>query len=102
MAEVVSNPLPYSGIMYSEKSLESMTSPYSKLKHVEPGDTCCNCGGDCDGDGFAIAEFRANRINGHPFCARGACYSARISEFIGGRDGCRCGLNRRRKNGETK
>ena len=90
------------GIMYSEKSLADMASHYSKLKPVEPGDTCCNCGGDCDGEGFAIGEFHAARINGHPFCARGACYASRIQEFTGRRDGCRCGLKDRRKNGEAK
>jgi len=99
MAEVVTGPLPHSGILYSEKSLESMSSRFSKLKPVEPGDTCCHCGGDCDGEGFAIAEYRANRINGHPFCARGACYAARISEFCGLRNGCNCGMKKRGKAG---
>lgn len=89
------------GITYSEKSLASMSSRYSRLKPIEPGDTCCNCGADCDGDGFAIGNFHAVRVNGHPFCARAQCYAAQINEFTGRRDGCRCGVHGRRMNGET-
>jgi hypothetical protein len=91
---------PPQGIMYAEKHLASMSHKLSKLKPVEPGDTCCNCGGDCDGEGFAIGDFHALRINGHPICARASCYGAHLSEFAGRRDGCRCGANQKRKNGE--
>lgn len=88
--------------MYTEKSLADMSSRYSRLKPIEAGDTCCNCGGDCDGEGFAIGTFHAVRVNGHPFCARGGCYAAQISEFVGRRDGCRCGLKSRRNKGEVE
>jgi len=90
------------GIVYEEKTLANMTGPYSRLKPVEPGDTCCNCGGDCDGDGFVVGKFRAVRVNGHPLCARGRCYAAQINEFIGRRAGCRCGLKDRRRNSENE
>lgn len=90
------------GITYSEKKLDSMSSPYSRLKPIEPGDICCNCGRDCDGEGFVMGHFHAVRVNGHPFCARGRCYAAQIDEFIGRRDGCHCGLKGRRRNGETE
>lgn len=89
-------------ILYTEKSLADMSRRYSRLKPIEPEDTCCNCGGNCDGEGFAIGNFHAVRVNGHPFCARGRCYAAQISEFVGRRDGCRCGLKERRKKGETE
>jgi len=89
------------GITYSEKRLDSMSGPYSRLKPIEPGDTCCNCGRDCDGEGFVMGNFHAVRVNGHPFCARGRCYAAQIDEFIGRRDGCHCGLKDRRRNSET-
>jgi hypothetical protein len=92
---------PPQGILYSEKALVSMTHRLSKLKPIEPGDRCCNCGEDCDGEGFAIGKFNAVRINGHPLCARGRCYGAQLSEFAGRRDGCRCGVAQRRKNSET-
>jgi len=88
------------GILYSEKQLANYSHRLSRLKPVEPGDMCCSCGDDCDGPGFAVGEFHALRINGHPICARGSCYGAQIAEFSGRRDGCRCGLTKKRKNGE--
>lgn len=75
-------------IVYSEKALESMAHRFSRLKPIELGDACCNCGQDCDGDGFVVGPFHARRVNGHPLCAR--CYSAQIEEYIGRRSGCRC------------
>lgn len=80
-----------SGIDYTQKQLEIMSLQYSRLKPVEPGDTCCNCGRDCDQEGFAVAGFHAYRINGHPICGRGGtCYSAAWAEYNGRRSGCRC------------
>jgi hypothetical protein len=91
---------PQTGIVYSEKSLAAMSHRLSRLKPVEPGDVCCNCGGDCDDHGFAVGNFHAVRVNGHPICARGKCYDAQMKEYTGGRDGCRCGATARRKKGE--
>jgi hypothetical protein len=87
------------GILYSEKNLDNMSHRLSRLKPVEPGDVCCNCGGDCDGPGFSIQGFHAFRINGHPLCARNCCYGAHLAEFTGRRDGCRCGVKDGRKSG---
>ena len=99
MAEVVTNPLPARGVLYSDKQLAQMNHPLSRLKPIEEGDRCCNCGGDCDGDGFANGTFQAARVNGHPICARGNCYAAKLAEFAGHRDGCRCGAKERAKQG---
>ena len=98
MPEVVANP---TGITYDEKTLATMNGPYSKLKPIEPGDTCCNCGDDCDGEGFVVGKFRAMRVNGHPFCSRGGCYPAQIEEFVGRRSGCRCGLKADERTAKT-
>lgn len=97
MAEIVTNPLPSRGILYSEKALANMSHPLSRLKPVEPGDRCCNCGEDCDMEGFAQGYFHAVRVNGHPFCARGRCYGAHLAEFTGQRSGCRCGVAKQRQ-----
>jgi hypothetical protein len=80
-----------SGIVYSEKQTASMAQRFSRLKPVEPGDVCCHCRQDCDGEGFSIANATAYRINGHPLCARPKCYDARMSEFSGQRGSCSCG-----------
>lgn len=91
MAEIVTNPPTIRGIAYSARQLESYAHPGSQLKPVEPGDTCCSCGQDCDGAGFAWEHFTAVRVHGHPFCARANCYYAKMTEFAGTRSGCRCG-----------
>jgi hypothetical protein len=91
MAEIITDPLPPRGILYSQKSLDDMAHPHSRLKPVEPGDRCCNCGGDCDGEGFAWINFVAKRVNGHPICTRPKCLDAQMQEFLGRRSGCRCG-----------
>jgi hypothetical protein len=88
-------------IAYSAEKLASYAHPYSQLQAVEPGDVCCNCGRDCDGEGFAQGHYHAVRVHGHPFCARGGCYYAKITEYAGSRSGCRCGLKNTRRNGET-
>ena len=63
-AEIVTGPLPNpQGIFYTDKQLASMGHRLSRLKPVELGDRCCNCGGDCDADGFAHGNFHAVRIN---------------------------------------
>lgn len=94
MAEIVTNPLPIRGISYSDRQLYSFDHPLSRLKPVEPGDACCNCGLDCDGDGFAWGTFIAKRINRHPICARPKCYDAQLDEYFGRRSGCRCGVSK--------
>lgn len=100
MAEVVTGPLPRPpGIYYTDKQLGDMSQRYSRLKPVEPGDVCCNCGGDCDGDGFAWQNFTARRVNGHPLCARVKCLAAQMNEFSGQRSGCGCGLRREKRTG---
>jgi hypothetical protein len=91
MAEVVTNPPAIRGIVYSDRALRSFTHPNTRLKAIEPGDRCCHCGGDCDGEGFAFMNWIAYRINGHPLCARSSCYGARWDEFNGKREGCGCG-----------
>lgn len=96
MAEIILNPLPRpAGISYSERQLASFAHPHSRLKAVEPGDTCCNCGHDCDGDGFAWNTFTAKRINGHPICSRPKCIDAQMDEYQGRRDACLCGRRSR-------
>ena len=80
-----------SAILYDDKRMEAMSHPYSRLKPIEPGDTCCNCGQDCDGEGFSgSGGFIARRVNGHPLCARSRCYSAQLTEYASQRNGCRC------------
>lgn len=97
MAEVRDGPLPpLKGILYSDKQLRSFAHHYSRLKPVEPGDRCCHCGQDCDGEGFANAHFTAHRVQGHPFCSRFSCYGAKWDEFNGRRSGCNCGLRKTR------
>ena len=88
-------------VSYGAAQLEHMEHPLSRLKPIEPGDTCCNCGQDCDGEGFASGHFLAHRVNGHPFCARPGCYGPKLNEWEGMREGCRCGLRERRKNSES-
>lgn len=95
-AEIVTGPLTATGagICYSEAQLASWASRYSRMKPIEPGDTCCNCGLPCDdvaGFSDGISRAYAVRINGHPICARGKCYWAHLDEFSGKRHGCRCG-----------
>jgi hypothetical protein len=89
----MANALPApSGICYTARQLETMKLQYSRFKPIEPGDLCCNCRQDCDGEGFSSSpNFTAYRVNGHPICARGKCYDARIDEFSGRRVGCGCG-----------
>lgn len=94
MAEVATNPLPLRGILYSEAALRSFDSPHTRLRAVEPGDRCCHCGQDCDGEGFACGNWTAYRVNGHPICARSTCYTAKWDEFAGRREGCHCGRRR--------
>lgn len=96
MAEVVSNPLPPpSGIFYNDVELRAMQNELSRLKPIEPGDRCCHCTLDCDGEGFSRMNWKAFRVRGHPICARSTCYSVKWDEFNGRRDACRCG--RRKK-----
>lgn len=95
MAEVVTNPLPIRGILYTERTMENMRHPHSRLKPVEAGDICCNCGGDCDGDGFAWHNFTARRVDGHAICSRPKCLDAQMQEFLGRRSGCRCGARQK-------
>ena len=85
--------------MYSEKQTASMAQRFSRLKPVVEGDLCCHCRQDCDGEGFAQGNATAYRINGHPLCARPACYDARMMEFTGQRGECSCGANEKRKIG---
>jgi len=87
----MSDDQPVEELAYTEKQLASMANRFSRLKPVEPGDLCCNCGESCEGEGFAQVNANAYRINGHPLCARAGCYYARFQEFGGGRNGCRCG-----------
>lgn len=91
MAEVVTSPLRVKGIFYPEATLNNYAHRLSRLKPVEAGDRCCNCGGDCDEEGFAWESFTAKRINGHPLCSRPKCLDAQLDEFAGKRSGCRCG-----------
>ena len=93
MAEIVTDPLPHPrGIAYSDRQLRSMEPRYSMLKPIEPGDTCCHCRQDCDGDGFSAGSFTAYRVRGHPICARSKCHDAKMDEFVGKRLACGCGL----------
>ena len=78
-------------IAYSEKQIVNLARKYSRLTPIEPGDVCCNCGEDCDGDGFAWGSFTAYRVNGHPLCSRPKCKQAQWDEYLGRRNGCRCG-----------
>lgn len=78
-------------IAYSEGTIQRWSHRLSRLKPVEPGDVCCNCGGDCDGVGFAWENFTAKRVNGHPLCSRPKCLDAQMDEFWGKRSGCSCG-----------
>jgi hypothetical protein len=87
-------PAPRPGICYTGKQLTTMGSKFSRLKPVEPGDLCCHCGADCDGEGFASGLQTAARINGHPICARPSCYIARLSEYGGHRHACKCRLQK--------
>jgi len=97
MAEVVTSPLRPRTISYTEKQLASFAHKFSRLKPIEAGDLCCNCGLDCDGEGFAnFATFMAYRINGHPICSRPKCTDAAWDEYHGRRSGCGCGLRRQR------
>lgn len=96
MAEVRTDPLPARGILYSDRQLRSFANRYSRLQPIEPGDLCCHCGKDCDGEGFATGHSTAFRIFGHPFCARFSCYGPRWDEFNGRRSGCNCGLRKTR------
>ena len=91
-AEVVTAPPRKTG--YSEGQLANMAQKWSRLKPIEPGDLCCHCRQDCDGEGFSVAQFTAARVRGHPMCARPACYDARMDEFVGRRSGCGCGTRR--------
>jgi hypothetical protein len=91
MAEVKDGPLPARTILYTEKQLANFEGRFSRLKPIEPGDRCCNCGLDCDGEGFSISGFTAVRVYGHPLCARTACYWVVWDEFNGKRAGCSCG-----------
>jgi hypothetical protein len=87
--------------VYTDKQLRAMEHKYSRLKPVEPGDLCCNCGGDCwDSEGLTRGIFHAYRINGHPICVRDKCYAVQMQEYGGTRSGCRCGLRGMRKNSE--
>jgi hypothetical protein len=96
MAEIVTEPLPAPrGIFYADDSLKTMQHRYSRLKPIEPGDVCCNCGLDCDGPGFSISIFKAYRVQGHPICARFKCHDAKMDEFVGKRIGCGCGRRKR-------
>lgn len=99
-AEVVTEPPRPAGIFYTEFELGAMVHKYSRLKPIEPGDLCCNCRLDCDGEGFSQANFKAYRIQGHPLCARGKCYDHHIAEFCGRRQDCGCG--RRKQNERLK
>jgi hypothetical protein len=96
MAEVRDGPLPAGKILYSEKQLQSYAGRYSRLKPIQPGDLCCHCGLDCDGDGFARYTWTAARVYGHPICARGSCYGAKWDEFNGQRSECNCGIRKNR------
>ena len=99
MAEIVTNPLPPpNGITYSEKQLATFARKFSKLKAIQPGDVCCSCGLDCDGEGFHPDRWIALRVNGHPLCGRPKCYDAAWDEFMGKRTSCSCG---RRATGRT-
>lgn len=90
MAEIVTEPRPVTG--YSESQLEGMNLKYSRLKPIQPGDVCCNCGLDCDGPGFSSPPTStASRVRGHPLCARPTCYYAKRAEFAGQRNDCKCG-----------
>jgi hypothetical protein len=80
---------------YTPQQLEGMSHPHSRLAPIQPGDVCCACGGDCDGEGFAWANFTAHRVNRHPICARPKCIDAQHQEFAGFRSGCRCGVNKK-------
>jgi hypothetical protein len=97
MAEVRTTSLPARGILYSELALKSFASPHTRLRAIEPGDRCCHCRRDCDGEGFANGNWTAYRVNGHPICARSQCYGAKWDEFKGIRSACHCG---RRNSGE--
>jgi hypothetical protein len=81
---------------YPDRVLDSMESRYSVLQPIQPGDVCCSCGRDCDGEGFAhtlgTALSYAYRVFGHPICGRLSCYQARWDEFKNQRSGCGCGL----------
>jgi hypothetical protein len=77
-------------IAYTEKQMVAMQHPYSRLRPIEEGDSCCNCGLDCDDAGFVIGNVTAHRVNGHPLCARLKCQDAQLDEFAGRRSGCRC------------
>jgi hypothetical protein len=94
MAEIVTDPLPNPpGIFYSDRQLTDMSRAATRLKPIEPGDLCCNCGQNCDdGEGFCSnVNFIAYRINGHPICAREKCWDARMAEFTRNRRACGCG-----------
>jgi hypothetical protein len=82
-------------LAYPERHLESMASQYSALQPIEPGDVCCSCQNDCDGEGFSqslgSATAYAHRIFGHPICARLGCYQAKWDEYKNQRSGCHCG-----------
>lgn len=94
--EIVTKPLPNPpGISYTDDQLRVMQLHHSRLKPIEPGDLCCHCGKDCDGEGFSIGTFRAYRINGHPLCGRTSCYDAHREEFVYRRQECRCGRRKR-------
>lgn len=95
MAEVVTSLPRAQGIYYPDTILKAYSHPLSRLKAVEVGDVCCNCGGDCDQEGFAWKNFTAKRINGHPLCSRPKCLDAQLDEFWNKRNGCGCG--RRKK-----
>jgi hypothetical protein len=82
-------------IRYSDHQLASYDHHHSRLKPIQPGDLCCNCGGDCDGDGFGWLNFVAVRVNGHPLCSRPKCLDAQMAEFTGHRGPCRCGLGKK-------
>jgi hypothetical protein len=95
MDEEKQDPAPAEKILYSEKQLKNFEGRYSLLKPIQPGDLCCNCGRDCDGEGFALMNWRAYRVRSHPICARGSCTGARWDEFNGRRSACRCGVRKK-------
>ena len=92
MAEIVNDPPRASG--YSASQIAGMALRYSRLQPIQPGDLCCHCRQDCDGEGFSYAQFTAARVRGHPICARATCYDARMDEFTGRRRSCQCGARR--------